>query len=157
MASSSSSSRFFALDSCMASFARACASVASVALVWAVTAARAALPSAALAAFCAAFKAATASGCTDQRSDNGDDRDLRAGVQPGEVWCDLVRVAPVDFAPLVFESSGRIGASSLRVVRRLAARSALDRGVSALREQRRWLELLTLRLQLDQANILLNG
>ena len=47
----------------MASFARACASVASVALVWAVTAARAALPSAALAAFCAAFKAATASGC----------------------------------------------------------------------------------------------
>ena len=73
------------------------------------------------------------------------------------MWCDFVRVAPVDFAPLVFEAFGRVGESALRVIRRLAARSALDRALPPQREQRRWLELLTLRLQLDQAGILLNS
>jgi len=74
-----------------------------------------------------------------------------------QVWCAHSRVQPVDFAPLVLETFGRVGPTSAKLVRRLACRSALDRGLNAAAECRRWFELLGLRLALDQANILMNA
>ena len=65
------------------------------------------------------------------------------------------RVHNVDFYPLVFEAFGRLGPSGPRLIRRLAARAAVDRGLSPAAECARWLELLTTSLQLSQAEILL--
>ena len=73
------------------------------------------------------------------------------------VWCAQRRIQPVAFAPLVLESFGRFGPSSAAVVRRLARRSAQDRGASPAAECQRWFQLLGLRLALDQADILLNA
>ena len=72
-------------------------------------------------------------------------------------WCNLTCVAPMDFAPLVFESFGRCGKGTRRLIHDLATRSANDRGVAPKTEVKRWMELLSVRLQLDQANILING
>ena len=64
---------------------------------------------------------------------------------------------PADFSPLVFESFGRLGASSAQLLRRLASRAALDRRVPEQRECLRWLELLSARLAINQADILLDS
>ena len=68
----------------------------------------------------------------------------------------MARRAAVDFYPCVMEAYGRMGQSTLALVRRLSARAALDRGVGAAAEFRRWCELLGARLALDQAGILLD-
>ena len=62
-----------------------------------------------------------------------------------------------DFYPLIFESFGRVGESSLRLLHRLATPAAMERGLSPAREYRRWLELLSTTLQLSQAEVLLDG
>ena len=74
-----------------------------------------------------------------------------------ETWRDLVRVAAGrEFCPLVLEHYGLFGGRAAELVSRLAARAAKDRGVSEKRECRRWVELLSARLALDQAEILLD-
>jgi len=74
-----------------------------------------------------------------------------------QVWCAQRREQPMDFAPLVFEAFGRVGPSTAANIRRLAQRSATDRGLEPKAECRRWFQLLGLRLALDQADILLNS
>jgi hypothetical protein len=73
------------------------------------------------------------------------------------VWCNRARVAVAAFSPMVFEAFGRCGKSSWRTIRRLAARSADDRGLSPQAEIKRWISMLSLRLALDQADILINS
>ena len=72
-------------------------------------------------------------------------------------WANRARTAPADFSPLVFEAFGRCGRSTERTIRKLAARSAEDRGLSPKAEVLRWFSLLGLRLALDQADILLHS
>ena len=72
-------------------------------------------------------------------------------------WCDLARVQPVDFYPCVVESFGRFGPHSASLIRMLAAKCAKDLGLPPAVEVRRWFSLLGRRLQLDQADTLLNS
>ena len=58
---------------------------------------------------------------------------------------------------MVFEAFGRCGKASARTIRRLASRSAEDRGLSLKGEVSRWFSMLSLRLALDQADILINS
>ena len=58
---------------------------------------------------------------------------------------------------MVFEAFGRCGKASARAILRLARRSAEDRGLSIKAEIRRWFSMLSLRLALDQADILINS
>ena len=73
------------------------------------------------------------------------------------VWCAEARVQPVDFSPCVLEAFGRFGPRSEGLIRRLAAENAAAWGLSEPVEIRRWFSLLARRLQIDQADILLNG
>ena len=73
------------------------------------------------------------------------------------VWCERVRIQPVGFSPCVLESFGRFGPRSAALVRRLAAENAAAWGLRAAVETRRWFSLLSRRLQLDQADVLLNS
>ena len=73
------------------------------------------------------------------------------------VWCNRARVAVASFSPMVFEAFGRCGKSSWGTIRRLAVRSAEDRGLSPKAEIKRWISMLSLRLALDQADILINS
>ncbi len=73
------------------------------------------------------------------------------------VWCDRARVAVADFSPMVFEAFGRCGKASARTIRRLATQSAEARGLSSKAEISRWFSMLSLRLALDQADILINS
>jgi hypothetical protein len=70
-----------------------------------------------------------------------------------EVWRDLRRVTPADFSPVVFESYGRAGPQTEAVIKKLA----LERGTDPNSEYKRWIELLGTRLQLCQADMLLNS
>ena len=62
-----------------------------------------------------------------------------------------------DFSPVVFEHYGRIGPQSLATVQRLARRSATAAGRTPTGEPERWLELLAMRVQLEQAVVLAEG
>ena len=73
------------------------------------------------------------------------------------VWCNRARVAVASFSPMVFEAYGRCGHASGRTIQRLASRSAETRGLSPVAEIKRWFCLLSLRLALDQADILINS
>ena len=73
------------------------------------------------------------------------------------VWCERVRIQPVGFSACVLESFGRFGPRSAALVRRLAEENAAAWGLRAAVETRRWFSLLSRRLQLDQADILLNS
>ena len=73
------------------------------------------------------------------------------------VWRNRARVAVPGFSPMVFEAFGRCGRASWRTIRRLAGRSAEDRGLSPKAEIKRWISMLSLRLALDQADILINS
>ena len=73
------------------------------------------------------------------------------------VWCAFERVQPVDFSPMVVEAFGRFGKQSARLIRRLAGENASAWGLHPGVEARRWFHLLGRRLQLDQADILING
>ena len=73
------------------------------------------------------------------------------------VWCNRSRVAVAAFSPMVFEAFGRCGEISSSSIRRLASRSARDRGLSEKAEVKRWFSMLSLRLAIDQADILVNG
>ena len=92
-------------------------------------------------------------------SDPGRAARLKEGEKTGAypVWASNARVAVADFSPCVFEAFGRCGVESARIIRKLAGRSASDRGVAPGGEAWRWFSLLSLRLQLDQADILLNS
>ncbi len=58
---------------------------------------------------------------------------------------------------MVFEAFGRCGEASSRTIYQLATRSATDRGLSSKAEVKRWFSMLSLRLALDQADILINS
>ena len=73
------------------------------------------------------------------------------------VWCNRARVAVEDFSPFVFEAFGRCGEASARTLRRLATKSAQARGLNTRAEISRWYSMLSLRLALDQADILINS
>ena len=73
------------------------------------------------------------------------------------VWRDQARIADCDFYPLVVEAFGRVGEGTRRLIRRMASRAAMERGLSPEREWRRWLDLLGVCLQLSQAEALLDG
>ena len=73
------------------------------------------------------------------------------------VWCDRIRVQPVGFSPCVFEAFGRVGPRSATLIRRLAGANAEAWGLNPAVEARRWFCLLSRRLQIDQADILLNS
>jgi hypothetical protein len=73
------------------------------------------------------------------------------------VWCNRARVAVASFSPIVFEAFGRCGIATGRTIRRLASKSADSRGLSPSAEIKRWFSLLSLRLALDQADILINS
>ncbi len=70
-----------------------------------------------------------------------------AGIPPPPIW----------FAPCVFESFGRIGEQSRLLIARLAAKAAIEKGVDAGAEIFRWMQLLSLRLAKDSADMLING
>ncbi len=72
-------------------------------------------------------------------------------------WCRLARVQPVDFYPCVMEAFGRFGPHSAALIRSLATKCAEGWGLQPAVEARRWFSLLGRRLQLDQADILLNS
>ena len=69
-------------------------------------------------------------------------------------WAAGIRRTNCDFAPVAFETYGRIGPDTLQILRRLATRSAGERDCLETMEVRRWREILGLRLQLENANIL---
>jgi len=73
------------------------------------------------------------------------------------VWSAEARMQVVDFAPCVVEAFGRFGPSSASLIRRLAAENAAAWGLSPGVETRRWFSLLSRRLLIDQADILLNS
>jgi len=73
------------------------------------------------------------------------------------VWCNGARIAVASFSPVVFEAFGRCGKVSSRTIHQLAQRSAEDRGLSIKAEVKRWFAMLSLRLALDQADILINS
>ena len=73
------------------------------------------------------------------------------------VWCNGARVEVAAFSPMVFEAFGRCGKASERTIRRLATRSAEARGLNVRAEVSRWFSMLSLRLALDQADILINS
>ena len=73
------------------------------------------------------------------------------------VWSAQERLQPVAFSPFVAEAFGRLGPRSAQLVARLAAESAAAWGLHAGVETRRWFALLSRRLQLDQADMLLNS
>ena len=73
------------------------------------------------------------------------------------MWCNRARVAVADFSPIVFEAFGRCGKASARTICRLATKSAEARGLSCKAEILRWFTMLSLRLPLDQADILINS
>ena len=72
-------------------------------------------------------------------------------------WCAEARIQPVDFYPCVVEAFGRFGKSSAGIIRRLANESAAALGLNPAVERRRWFSLLARRVQIDQADILING
>lgn len=72
-------------------------------------------------------------------------------------WRDAKRVTVNDFSPAAFEAYGRLGIATDKMLGQLATRNAAAWGVDAAAERHRWRGLLTLRLQLDQAEILLEG
>ena len=72
-------------------------------------------------------------------------------------WRERVRVQPVEFSPCVIEAFGRFGEASERLIRRLASESAAATGTSRAVEVRRWFSLLSRRLQLDEADVILNS
>lgn len=73
------------------------------------------------------------------------------------VWSEEARVRDVDFSPCVVEAFGRFGPRSAQLIRSLAAESAAAWGLIRQVEIRRWFSLLGRRLQIDQADILLNS
>ena len=73
------------------------------------------------------------------------------------VWVEQARAVSRDFSPCVFEAFGRCGEGTWKTIRALASLSAEARGLPPAEEVRRWISLLSLRLQLDQADILLNS
>ena len=73
------------------------------------------------------------------------------------VWSAEARMQVVDFSPCVVEAFGRFGPRSASLIRRLAAENAAAWGLSPGVETRRWFSLLSRRLQIDQADILLNS
>ncbi len=72
-------------------------------------------------------------------------------------WGQGRRICVPDFSPLVFELYGKIGEQSLGTITKLARASATRRGLSANTEVRRWLELLSTRVQLENARVLREG
>ena len=73
------------------------------------------------------------------------------------VWYRRQRVQPVDFWPCVVGAYGRFGRRSAALIRKLARECAAAYGVPVTVETRRWFSLLARRLQIDQADILLNS
>lgn len=73
------------------------------------------------------------------------------------VWIQRSRSRSCDFEPAVFEAYGRAGPKSAAIIRKLAARCALDHGLRESSEIRRWRETLSTRLAVEQARIILNG
>ena len=67
------------------------------------------------------------------------------------------QVQAVDFSPCVAEAFGRFGPRSADLIRKLAGRNAADWGLTPGVEVRRWFSLLSRRLLIDQADILLNS
>ena len=74
-----------------------------------------------------------------------------------QAWKLSKKVSTNNFSPLAFEAYGRIGVQSEKLIAKLATRSASERGAPPAPERQRWREILSLRLMLDQAEILLNG
>ena len=73
------------------------------------------------------------------------------------VWLDGVKQCRLDFYPVAFEAFGRLGEDASFILRKLALRSAADRDLEDSAEVHKWREILGLRLQLEQANILLRA
>jgi hypothetical protein len=73
------------------------------------------------------------------------------------VWAAEAREQVVDFSPCVVEAFGRFGPRSADLIRTLAGRNAKAWGLTPGVEVRRWFSLLSRRLQIDQADILLNS
>jgi hypothetical protein len=73
------------------------------------------------------------------------------------VWKDRVRVSPDAFHPFVLEAYGWFGGDTADFLRRLVRRSASARGLSESAELRRWTEVLTVTLALEQSRILAHG
>ena len=71
----------------------------------------------------------------------------RCGLHPA-------RGAGAGSSPRVCAALGRCGEAAARSIRRLARRSAEDRALSVKSEVQRWFSMLSLRLALDQAEIL---
>ena len=88
------------------------------------------------------------------RAAKNQERDKEAAYP---VWSAEARVRPVDFSPCVVEAFGRFAPRSAKLVRRLAAENAAAWGLVPQVEIRRWFSLLGRRLQIDQADILLNS
>ena len=91
---------------------------------------------------------------TPGRAAQAEERE-KEGAYP--VWSEEARVQAAEFSPCVIEAFGRFGEASERLVRRLASESAAAAGTSQAVEVRRWFSLLSRRLQLDEADILING
>jgi hypothetical protein len=70
------------------------------------------------------------------------------------VWRDRVRASPHDFCPFVLEAYGWFGGETADLLRRLVRRSAMDRGLAESAELRRWTEVLSVQLALEQSRIL---
>lgn len=73
------------------------------------------------------------------------------------VWAAEARVRAVDFSPCVVEAFGRFGPRSAALIRDLAGQNAAAWGLTPGVEVRRWFSLLSRRLLIDQADILLNS
>ena len=73
------------------------------------------------------------------------------------VWAAEARVRAVDFSPCVVEAFGRFGPRSAALIRDLAGQNAAAWGLTPGVEVRRWFSLLSRRLLIDQADILLHS
>ena len=95
---------------------------------------------------------------SSHRSGLGDEADYveAAANKHGELNCGMF-VAFRFMRARQRETAARKARREAANVRRLARRSALDRGFPPNVECRRWFQLLGLRLALDQADILLNA
>ena len=70
---------------------------------------------------------------------------------------DRARATSCDFYPVAFETYGRLGSDSASILAKLAVRAAQDLGLHPSVEIRRWREILGLRLQLENADMLARG
>ena len=79
----------------------------------------------------------------------------KRGTYPA--WLERRKRVVGNFSPVAFEHYGRVGPQSLATIQKLARRSATAAGRAPTGEPERWLELLAMRVQLEQAEVIANG